>query len=141
MPRRRWAGALALAAAVGVAAFGIGFLAGNNGNGGAGSSRVIAMSGTSASPGSSASLILYNDDAAGNWPMKLSIQGLAPAPADRPYELWLTKNGRLAALCGSFLVESSGTTVVPMNAPYELKEYTGWVVVVEGSRKPLLTTA
>ena len=32
-------------------------------------------------------------------------QGLAPAASGRPYELWLTKDGELAALCGSFLTE------------------------------------
>jgi hypothetical protein len=37
-------------------------------------------------------------------------------------------------------VEPDGTTVVPMNAPYKLRDFDAWVVVEEGSTTPLLTT-
>jgi hypothetical protein len=68
------------------------------------------------------------------------VEGLEPSADDRPYELWLTRKGELAALCGSFLAGPGGTTVVPMNAPYRFSDYDGWVVVAEGSKSPLLTT-
>ena len=70
------------------------------------------------------------------------------APRQRPFdrggqsrlELWLTLSGEPLALCGSFLVDDDGAAVVPMNAPYRLTDFDGWVVVEEGSTTPLLTT-
>jgi hypothetical protein len=38
-------------------------------------------------------------------------------------------------------VVGEGTTTVHLNAPYHLKEYSGWVVVTEHSAVPLLHTA
>ena len=99
------------------------------------------MTGTQLAGTASASLALFGPDSAGNWPMKLSVSGLAPSTSGRPYQLWLTRNGKVVALCGSFIPSGNGTTTVPMNAPYRLKEYDGWVVVKEGSLAPLLTTA
>ena len=99
------------------------------------------MTGTALASNASASLDLYDVDSAGNWPMKLRVTGLAPSTSGRPYELWLTHHGKIEALCGSFVPQSQGTTSVPMNAPFRLTEYDGWVVVEEGSQVPLLTTA
>ena len=45
-----------------------------------------------------------------------------------------------AALCGSFLTEATGSAVVPMNAPWRLDEFDGWVVVESGADQPLLET-
>ena len=103
--------------------------------------EVISMTGTQLASNASASLDLYGVDSAGNWPMKLRVTGLAPSKSGRPYELWLTRKGKVVALCGSFIPKTEGTTSVPMNAPYRLREYDGWVVVEEGSKAPLLTTA
>ena len=105
-----------------------------------GTFRTITMTGTAEAEGASASLELFDLDDAGNWPMEIRVSGLAPAPTGRPFELWLTRGGEPAALCGSFLVAPDGTAVVPMNAPYKLTDFDGWVVVEEGSRAPLLTT-
>ena len=135
LARRRRVGALALAAALGVVAFAVGFLVSESR--GPSTDRVIAMSGTG---GASASLEVFEIDDAGNWPMELEVEGLPPRPSGGLYELWLTKNGRLAALCGSFLVETDGTTVVPMNAPWRFSEFDGWVVVEAGSETPVLST-
>jgi hypothetical protein len=136
--RRRGLALIALAAALAVAVFGAGYLVGNRG---ASAEGVVAMVGTSQATDASASLQLFAVDEAGNWPMKLDVKGLYPAPNGHAYELWLTKGGRLAALCGSFRADSDGTTQVPMNAPYKLTDFDGWVVVAEGSKEPLLTTA
>ncbi len=138
-PRRGRVALVALAAAFGLAAFAAGFLIGDRGDQ-PGTFRVVAMTGTAEAPGASASLEIFDADAAGNWPMEISVSGLAPSPSGRPYELWLTSKGRLAALCGSFLPEPAGTAVVPMNAPYKLKEFDGWVVVEEGTTAPVLKT-
>ncbi len=72
--------------------------------------------------------------------MELATEALEPPPSGRLYQLWLTKDGELAALCGSFLAETDGTTVVPLNAPWRLTEFDGWVVVEQGSENPVLTT-
>ena len=72
--------------------------------------------------------------------MLIDVEGLAPLPGGRLYQLWLTKGGKLTALCGSFLANPDGRTVVPMNAPWRLDDFDGWVVVEAGSKTPLLTT-
>lgn len=143
-PRRlrvlsRPARALALAAALAVTAFAIGVAVGDRLSE-PGTFAVIAMSGTASAPDATASIEVFDLDEAGNWPMELSVRGLGPAPEGRLYELWLTKDGRPAALCGSFLAEPDGTTIVPMNAPYKLKDFDAWVIVEQGSEEVLLTT-
>lgn len=132
--------ALSLAAALAVAAFALGVLVGDRVTG-PGTFDVVVLTGSGSAAGASATLVVFDLDAAGNWPMELRVRGLAPPAEDTRYELWLTRGGELAALCGSFLAEPDGTTVVPMNAPYKLKEFDGWVVVEEGSRAPLLSDA
>jgi hypothetical protein len=67
--------------------------------------------------------------------MELRVNGL---PAGT-YELWLTRDGKLAEPCGAFAV-AEGETTVPLNAPYKLKAFDGWVVVPSGAREPVLTT-
>ena len=85
--------------------------------------------------GATAQLDLFEKDAAGNWPMELRVRGLASGA----YELWLTRGGKLAKPCGAFAVSARETTV-PLNAPYRLRDFDGWVVVAVGSEKPVLTT-
>ncbi len=138
-PRRRRGALLAIAAALTLAVFAVGVVVGDRSDG-RGVEFVVAMSGTAAAAEASASLAVFDIDEAGNWPMEVTVQGLAPAVSGRAYELWLTKNGKLAALCGSFLTEPDGSAVVPMNAPYKLKAFDGWVVVEEGTTAPLLRT-
>ena len=138
-PRRRRGALLAIAAALSLAVFAVGVVVGDRSDG-RGVDFVVAMSGTAAAADARASLTVFEIDEAGNWPMEMTVQRLAPAAGGRPYELWLTKDGKLAALCGSFLTEPDGSAEVPMNAPYKLKEFDAWVVVEEGSTTPLLTT-
>jgi hypothetical protein len=128
-PRRyRYLAAVAAAAAA-VVLFGIGYLVGDNGPD---SVRTVAMSGAG---GATAALEIYDKDSSGNWPMRLRVNGLA---AGR-YVLWLTRGGRLAESCGSFAV-ASGDASVPLNAPYRLRDFDGWVVARAGSSQPVLTT-
>ncbi|MGH3135333.1 MAG: anti-sigma factor domain-containing protein [Gaiellaceae bacterium] len=137
--RRRRGSLLAIAAALAVAVFAIGVVVGDRSEP-AGVDFVVAMSGTAAATSASASLTVFDIDDAGNWPMQLAVVGLAPAASGRSYELWLTKDGELAALCGGFLTDAGGSADVPMNAPYNFSNFDGWVVVEEGSSAPLLTT-
>lgn len=136
-PRRRLA-LVALAAAFALATFGAGFFVGDRG--GPGTFQVVEMTGTSNATRAHASLEIFDIDEAGNWPMELRVKGLPPAASGRAYELWLTKGDRLAALCGSFVVDPGGTAKVPLNAPYRLRDFDKWVIVEEGSKTPALTT-
>lgn len=137
-PKRR-RGLLALAAALAVATFVAGLAVGNF-TAGRSKDFDVAMRGTPAAASASATLTVYELDDAGNWPMEVKIRGLRPARGGGSYALWLTRSGKLEALCGTFRTDDGGSASVPMNAPYKFKEYDGWVVVEEGSKTPLLTT-
>lgn len=130
LPRRYRFTALAAAAVVAASLFGVGYLVGAAGD--SVPVRTLAMSGAG---GASATLDLFAEDAAGNWPMELEVRDLAPGD----YELWLTRDGKLAAPCGDFVVAGEKTTV-PLNAPYRLRRFDAWVVVENGKTKPVLTT-
>jgi hypothetical protein len=134
--RGRWRTAGLAAAAALLIAFGAGWLFGDR-HDSVSVQRTVAMTGAN---GAHASLAVLSGDAAGNWPMKMTISGLPALGAGRTYSLWLTKKGKLESPCGTFAV-GKGTTTVHLNAPYRLPEYTGWVVVVSGTRRPLLRTA
>jgi Anti-sigma-K factor rskA len=138
-PKRRWAAAVALAAALAAAMFGAGFLVGGRTADEAAPEQVIAMVAPAGAQGGRASLALFAKDAAGNWPMELTVRDLAELPAGQEYELWLTREGKLEEPCGTFVVHK-GTTVVPLNAPYGLRQFDGWVVVRRGTTQPVLTT-
>jgi hypothetical protein len=139
-PRRRRGLLLALAATLAVVSFALGAAVVNEW----GSDRNVdftqSMTGTASATNATGSLVVFDVDDAGNWPMELTVDGLPPAPGDRTFELWLTRDGKLAALCGSFVTASDGSAVVPINAPYDFGEYDGWVVVENGSDAPLLVT-
>ena len=138
-PVRRRGALLALAAALAVAAFALG-AALVDGSGGRSLDFTETMAGTAAAPAATASLAVYELDEAGNWPMELTVAGLPATSSGRPFELWLTRDGELAALCGGFFTSPTGTAAVPMNAPYRFDEFDGWVIVEEGSETPFLTT-
>lgn len=135
-PRRRRGAVLAIAAALAVTAFALGAtLVGADGRS---VDFTVEMAGTPAAADATASLAVFEIDAAGNWPMELTVADLPPE--SRPFELWLTRDGELAARCGGFLTDADGSAVVPLNAPYRFDEFDGWIVVEEGSQSPLLTT-
>jgi hypothetical protein len=129
LPRRRRGSAFVLAAGLVAAAFGVGLLIGNRGSSEfpANGSRIAmhAIVGGSAATGS---VQLGQRDAVGNWPMLVRVSGLKPLPKDQYYELYLTRNGKPAAYCGAFAVNSSGRTTVRFSVPYTLKRYDGWIV-------------
>jgi hypothetical protein len=139
LPRRRRGFLAALAAALAVLVFAVGYLAGARGDDPS-TFDVVAMSGVGEAQNTSATLEIFDVDERGNWPMEIEVRGLPPSTDVGLYELWLTKDGKLAAACGSFFAEEDGVTIVPLNAPFKLDEYDAWVVVEEGSEIPLLTT-
>jgi hypothetical protein len=135
--RSRRRALLALAAALGVvAAFTLGLVVAGGGDEPS-AEQVIALSGPS---GASASLEVFAIDEAGNWPMLLDVRDLKQAANGNLFQLWLTRNGKPAALCGSFLTDEEGRAVIPMNAPWRFDDFDGWVVVERGSTTPLLST-
>jgi len=84
------------------------------------------------------------EDASGDRPLLISVDGLPALPPDHWYELYLTRKGKPAVLCGLFQTSPSGTATVRMNAPADPAEYDGWIVTALGpgqSNRVLLTTA
>jgi hypothetical protein len=141
LPRRRVQAALAVAAAAAIAAgFGIGY--GARGGGGFSTAFSRPMHGVGPVAAATASIEIGKVDAAGNWPLEMVTRGLPALPKDGWYELLLTKHGKPSASCGTFRVDG-GVGRVRLNAPYDLREYDGWIVTahVPGSRgRTLLTT-
>ena len=129
---------LAATVAVVALAFLGGYLAGNRG-GGLASARTLRLAGTSAAPSALASLRIEPADAAGNWPMQLNVTGLPKMPAHGYYAVFLVRNGKIYAPCGTFVVAGTAHgTSVRLNAPYELEHGDTWVVTrqMPGRREP-----
>jgi anti-sigma-K factor RskA len=142
LPRRRAGLVLGIAAAVGVAAFLGGFLAGRAKEPFAEVFK-IPMHGTAQAASASATIKVGKADDAGNWPLKVVVRGLRPLPKGQYYEMFLTHAGKAAVSCGTFRVARSGDSV-RLNAPYNLRRFDGWVVTLEhpgsGKHPVVLTT-
>jgi hypothetical protein len=142
LPRHRWRTLAALAAALALAAFGAGWLAASSGDSDEAAFPAIdfrvPMHGTRAAPNAVASIAVAERDEAGNWPLAMTVRGLPDLRDGEEYELWLTKDGKLAALCGPF--RTDGDNVAYLNAPYRLRSYDGWVVTRAGDKRFLLKT-
>jgi len=127
-PRHRL---LLLAASLAVvgAVFLAGYVTGNGHGNGLASGRTLSLVGTKAAPGALASLRIQPVDAAGNWPMEISVTGLPKLPQHGYYTVFLVRNGKPLAPCGFFVVSArdSGTKVW-LNAPYSLRDGDSWVV-------------
>jgi hypothetical protein len=125
--RSRGYAMLALAAAIAVIAFFAGYTASGNHGSRFASQFNVPMRGTTAAPGALAALLVSKRDGAGNWPMLLRVEGLKQLPPGAYYELFLTLHGKPAATCGTFRV-TSRVTEIRLNAPYDFRKFTGWVV-------------
>jgi hypothetical protein len=123
--RRVLAGAFATALALAAGSFAVGYVVADDE--GFGHDFYVEMRGAEAAPNASATLDVGERDEAGNWPMVIKVRGLPELPSGGRYLLYLTKNGRPVAWCGSFRVHE-GTTTAPLNAPYRFDRYDGWVV-------------
>jgi len=89
--------------------------------------RTVAMHATAAAPLARATLRIGVRDQAGNWPITLSVHGLPPLPAGSYYEVLLTDRERIVGACGRFRTDG-GATVVHLNDPYAVGEYSGWLI-------------
>lgn len=141
LPQRRRVALGLLAAALALAAFGAGYLVSGRGSdsGFKAAAPPIPMHGTTAAPGALASIRLGEVDEGGNWPMVLTVRGLKELPGNGYYELYLSRNGKPVASCGTFRVHG-GTTTIRLNAPYKLKRFTGWIVTKHARSNPRETT-
>jgi uncharacterized lipoprotein NlpE involved in copper resistance len=90
------------------------------------------MKGTALAQNASATIDVGKSDEAGNWPLRVKVNGLKPLPKGQYYEMFLTKKHKPSASCGTFRVTSTGDTV-RLNAPYNLRGFDGWVVTRERS--------
>ena len=132
LPRRRQGLMIAIAAAVGIAAFLGGFLAGRTKDSFGTPVFKVPMRGTALAQNASATINVGKADEAGNWPLKLEVHGLKQLPKGQYYEMFLTKGHKPSASCGTFRVSTTGDTV-RLNAPYNLRGFDGWVVTLERS--------
>jgi hypothetical protein len=145
--RRRNATIAVLAAALAAAAFGVGYLTGDRGNGGtfAGKERIVMRGAPGAPPGARASIALGKRDDAGNWQMLVRVSNLEKLPSGGYYTLWLTRKNRAVAPCGSFVFSGDKPLEFRFTVAYKLKSFDGWVVTeqMRGHHEPgrvLLTT-
>ena len=99
----------------------------------------IQMKPAKSNPGASALVKLGDRDANGNWKLKLQVEGLPELGGDGYYVLWLAKDGKYAATCGTFKVR--GETTIDMTVSYRLSEYDAWVISEARDDAPWLLSA
>jgi hypothetical protein len=120
-----------LAAALATAIF-VGFLLGQattSNNSSVSATKTVELHGTALAHNALATLKLGKEDAAGNWPMVLHVNGLPKLKNGGYYALFLTKGGEPLVSCGTINV--SGATSVRLSAAYALERFdqNGWVIV------------
>jgi len=136
--RMRAAFALAAAAAVGIA-FGLGY---SLGHGGPLLTVTRSMHGVGPLASASALIEVGKSEAGGKRELEMTVRGLPASARNTWYELYLTKRGEPNELCGRFRAGQSALTVVRLNAPDDLEEYTGWIVTarISGQQSRVLLT-
>jgi anti-sigma-K factor RskA len=132
---RRLVAAVALAVTLAALFFGVG-----RWTGGAPHYRAsIQMKPAASNPRASALIKLGDRDANGNWKLKLQVDGLPELSGDGYYVLWLAKDGKYAATCGTF--KARGDTTIDMTVSYRLSEYDAWVISEARDDAPWLLSA
>ena len=125
-PLQRRVALLAAAIAVLLIAFLAGYITANDRTA---SGHLLRLQGTAAAPGAQASLRIQDVDPSGNWPMELAALGLPKLPPKGYYEVFLVRNGKAWAPCGTFVVKNAKVGVsVRLNAPYRLRPSDSWIV-------------
>jgi hypothetical protein len=129
---QRRAVAIALAAAIAVVAFGAGFLVADEDDEFE-PVRTITLRGVGSEADAGGTIEVGERDAAGNYPVRLHVQGLQPVGPEGYYELLLTEDGKPIASCGTFKVETKDTSV-PLTVGYEIDRFDDWVVAAHPQR-------
>jgi hypothetical protein len=134
---RRAASALAFAAALAAVFFAVGRWT----QSGPQYSEAVPMRPTSNAPQASGVIhVAERDEATGNWKLELKVSGLPKLGPGDYYVLWLAKDGRYEATCGTFNV-GKGTTTVDMTVSYRLDDYDAWVISCHKENSPWLLSA
>jgi Anti-sigma-K factor rskA, C-terminal len=137
--KRRLSAVAAVAAALAALSFGVGRWSGLGDD--PDYARTVALQPTSNARGANGVIRLSErDEASGNWSFELAVSGLPKLSGSDYYVLWLAKDGKYAATCGTFNV-GDGTTKVSMNASYRLNEFDAWVVSRHEEGSPWLLSA
>ena len=142
LPRRRAGALLALAATIALVALVAGYAVGRKGNERFSSVGAVKMHGTAAAPRATGTISVGERDPSGNWPLKLVVNKLPALPRHAYYEMFLTRNGKPAASCGTFAAGNK-TVTVRLNVPYNTRRYDGWVVtrhVRHSNTQPVVLT-
>jgi hypothetical protein len=115
---------LLLAATIGIAGF-IGYSLGKSNEFPV--TQTMSMRGTLAAPRAAGRLDIGEQDGQ-NWLMRLEASGLPATGKKEFYEVFLTKQGKIVAPCGWFVVHANHEqTVAYMTAPYNI-DNAGWVI-------------
>lgn len=126
LARNRLRTGLVLAAATVVAAFAVGYLFGAGVDSGSGTgftpSRIVVLG---QSGGRLAVVRIGERDRSGNRPMLVTAEGLERQKGGDYYTLFMTRNGKPLAVCGTFNVEDEGSTTVRLNIAYEVDRFDG----------------
>ena len=96
--------------------------------------RMVSLEPTQSAPGSSGLLVISPGGRFG----ALIVDGLADLPANRQYQLWLTKDGKRTS-GGVFSVIQGGYGVLRVNAPEPLINFQSFGITIEpfgGSPRP-----
>jgi hypothetical protein len=131
-PRRRLGAALVLAAALLAAAFAAGYYV-RAPEEGFRARFTAAMRGIGQAEDARASIAVGERDNKGNTPLELKVWDLEHARKGDWYELYLTKQGKPKAQCGTFLAAGDETTIrltIPWRLDSKTDRYDGWVVIV-----------
>lgn len=129
-PKRRYAASAVAAAAAVAAAFGGGYLIGHRNTGEFVAKKTVRMHATGAAPQALGSIEIGNGDGKGNWPMIVKVSNLRELPPRGYYALWLTRNGKPIAPCGTFRAHGANTAVT-FTVAYSLKRFDGWVLTLQ----------
>jgi hypothetical protein len=128
LPRRRAGLMLGLAAAIALIAFVGGFVSGKVRGNGFTPQFTVPMHGTSLASNASGTIDIGARDSSGNWPLRVVVHNLKPLPKGQYYEMFLTRNHRAVATCGTFRLSSGDS--VRLNTP-QLRGFDGWIVTLE----------
>lgn len=144
LPRRRLGAALVLAAALALAAFAAGFLLGKGRDSDAAAFKPVRTV-VLGSQGKTVVVRVGKADAAGNRPMLLTVEGLRRLPEGDYYSLFMTKNGKPVATCGTFKVTGNERTDVRFTVAYDFDRYDGLMLasywVSDHKDHPVLRTS
>ena len=129
--RRRPTTMIALAAALAVVTFLVGYAVADKRTGFS-SKAEVPMHGVGPARSATADIAIGSHDVSGNYPLQMTVQGLKPLPKGGWYELLLSKHGKPTLPCGTFAMGGQPLTI-RLSVPYDLSDFgklfDGWVVV------------